>query len=239
MSAPQEDSSPVSRAKEPVWATMPGSAAAPPPPPKASQLPGSDPTAGIAAPRRASVPVKLMWVTPLVLAGEDQFLVPVLLMVTVPVPENVAPGAVEAVPAAPLISNTPPTPAAPQVKGLAPVLKTVLPAVAWLSTRLLAPPRDTAPDAPLMSRAPQIRLAPKVLAGVDPASHVAVSAAPGATPSAQAVPRLRLSPLFARMTGAACKAADMVMTKAVWIARLEAKRVFIGGVVFAGTDRTG
>ena len=95
MNDPQEVPSPVSSAKEPVWVVVPTSEAAPPPPPSASQLPASDPTAGMVAPRRASVPVKVMLVTPLAplvaFPLVDQFLVPVLLRVTLPDPAKVAP----------------------------------------------------------------------------------------------------------------------------------------------------
>ena len=121
---------PVSSANEPVCTTVPRSDAAPPPPPSAIQLVVTPPTAGIVAPRKANVPVKFRFVTPLLLPFVDQFFVPVLLIVTVPDPENVAPVAVDDVEGpAPLMLNAPPAATAPQVKLCAPVAKIVLASV--------------------------------------------------------------------------------------------------------------
>ena len=80
------------------------------------------------------MPVKLRFVTPLapliLLPLVDQFFVPVLLIVTVPDPENVAPVAVDdVVGPAPLMLNAPPVAAAPHVKSFAPVAKIVLASV--------------------------------------------------------------------------------------------------------------
>ena len=233
--APQDEASPVSSANEPVWTVVPASDAAPPPPPKASQLPGNTPTPGIVAPRRASVPVKLIWVTPL-LPSVDQFLVPVPPIVTVPEPAKVAPCAVEVLGAVPRIVKVPPVAGtALQVKSVAPVLNTVLASVEWSSTRLLLPAIDTAPAAALTSRPPHVRFAPSVLSRVDDASQVAVFAVVGSTPPTQAVVVLRASAVLLRVIGAAEAAEGSVASKAS-----RKKRVFIGfGVGWSRRDRCG
>ena len=119
-------------------------------------------------------------------------------------PEKVAAGSVdEELPETPLMWNAPPAPAAPQVKLVDPVLRTVLASVLWSSSRLLAPEMATFPEAAPRSSPPQVRPAPMVLVRALDASHVAMLAVVGRTPPTHAVVRLRLSADELRLTGAA------------------------------------